>query len=207
MDLMKKPRRWPLMAACLLWFGVAQAGVTDVAPLPASAWKLLEAAPGIRIGGKPGQNASVQVICDAHCPYCAKLERTLQQEHPGLVVRWVPVAYFKPDSAVLAAAILASPDPAASLAANYRGYDFTARRGAYRPPSGRQFQLDPAHAALKQQWLKWGGFTPMVIVRTREGHIVQAQGSTAPFLRDALEQAAPPVSPLKGWRPTSSKGD
>lgn len=189
------------MAACLLWLGAAQAEVTDAVPLPASAWHRLEAAPGIRTGGNPGQKASVQVICDANCPYCAKLERTLQQERPGLVVNWVLVAYFKPDSAALAAAILASPDPAASLTTNYRGYDFAARRGGYQPPSGRQFQLDPTHDALKQQWLTWGGFTPMVIVRARDGRIVQAQGSTAPFLRAALDQAAPAVNGLKAWRP------
>lgn len=204
MDLIGRLRR-PMLAACLLWLGAAQAGITDATPLPASAWGLLEATPGIRVGGDPGHKASVQVVCDANCPYCAKLQRTLPRDYPGLAVRWVFVAYFKPESAALAAAILASPDPAASLAANYRGYDFTTRRGGYRPRAGRPLGLSPAHSALKQQWLKWGGSTPMVLVRTKDGRIVQAQGSTAPFLRAALDQAAPAVGGLKAWQPNSSK--
>lgn len=200
MELIRKSRR-PLLAACLFWLGAAQAALTDATPLPASAWRLLEATPGITVGGDPGWKASVQIVCDANCPYCAKLHRTVQHEYPGLAVRWVFVAYFKPESAALAAAILSSPDPAASLAANYRGYDFSTQRGAHRPPVGRQFQPRPAHAELKQKWVEWGGFTPMVLVRTKDGTIVQAQGSSAPFLRAALEQAAAPVRGLKAWRP------
>jgi hypothetical protein len=117
------------------------------------------------------------------------------------------VAYFKPDSASLAAAILSARDPAASLETNYRNYDFTARSGGYTPPSNRRQHLDAEHTALKQQWVQWGGFTPMIIVRTRDGLILQAMGSGETFVRSVLDQAAPARKVYEAWRPVSSQGD
>lgn len=199
-QMMQKKWPWMLVTACLLWPALAPAQVENYRPLPANAWQLLEATPGIRIGGKPGQKANIQVVCDAHCPSCARLLLTLEQQRPDLALRWVPIAYLKPDSAAAAAAILASPDPASSLTTNYREYDFTARRGGYSAPGSTQRRLDPAHERLKRHWTKWGGFTPMVTVRTRSGRVVQAQGSAGPLLWEAIDQAAPPANGLKPWQ-------
>ncbi|GAB3339023.1 hypothetical protein [Marilutibacter aestuarii] len=186
-----------LLAPVLL----AQAQVRSYRELPEAAWETLQAAPGIRWSGAQGMKASVQVVCDANCPYCARLDRTLRARHPDLAVRWVPTAYFKPDSEAMAAALLSAPDPSAALAANYRDYDFGKNHGGYAPPPAAKRLVD-GHAALKAAWKQWGGFTPMVIVRTRDGRVLQAMGSGDRFLESVLAQAAPPARVYEAWNET-----
>ncbi|QDH71587.1 hypothetical protein [Marilutibacter alkalisoli] len=195
--------RWLLPAMLLLSYaGLAQAESRKYRQLPASAWQQLDQARGVRLTGDAGLTPNVQIVCDPNCPYCARLDRRLREAHKNMPIRWVPVAYFKPDSETMAAAILSARDPVASLEANYRDYDFDARRGGHASPSERM-RLDPGHAELKRAWKQWGGFTPMIIVRTRDGRILRAMGASDAFVESVLEQAAPPVRAYEAWRPSS----
>lgn len=182
------------IAAILLAVGmsaVAQAStpLTEPKAVAAGTWRTLAAAPGAAFGSTGSARQAVQIVCDAHCPYCARLYKTLRTDYPGLPVRWVPIAYFQPDSGRVAAAILSSPDPAAALDRNYQNYDTTARRGGYPTDPDRGDALPQPNAALKQHWQAWGGYTPMVFVRDEEGTVFQATGATGAFLEAALGKA------------------
>ena len=182
------------IAALLLGLGMcsvaqASAPMTEPKPVAAGTWRTLAAASGVAFGSTGSARQAVQIVCDAHCPYCARLYRTLRTDYPGLPVRWVPIAYFQPDSGRVAAAILSSPDPAAALDRNYQNYDTTARRGGYQADPGRGGALPQPNAALKQHWKAWGGYTPMVFVRDEEGTVFQATGATDAFLEAALGKA------------------
>lgn len=185
------------IARCLLLFTVALPCLTAThaqdrmyqpRPLPESAWQVLNAASGVVIGGEGKAEVQVQVIFDAHCPYCARLYERLEQDYPKLVVRWVPIAYFKPDSEHVAAAILATNSPATSLARNFHEYDYARKRGGFRAPPYDRYHLGPKHEALKRRWLDWGGYSPMLIAKTSSGDVVRATGSSEPFLQLALEK-------------------
>ena len=186
---------WTLLA-CTLPVG---AQVQSERVLPDHAWRLLEGAPGVRWTGPTGARANVQVVCDANCPHCARLDTVLREDWPGLAVRWIPVAYFTPESEAMAASILAAPDASGALHDNYRGYDHRRRRGGHvaTDAAGR---LGRELSVVRSQWERWGGFTPMVVVRTGDGRIIQAMGSHGPLLESALQQAAPPGRRYESWK-------
>jgi len=72
-------------------------------------------------GGHPAN--MLYVFFDPNCYYCHLTWKALQPyEKAGLLVRWVPVAYQKPSSLGMAAAILLASDPAAALRQNETGY-------------------------------------------------------------------------------------
>lgn len=179
-------------------------------PLPPSAWQVLESTPAIQVGGSPDLHASVYVVFDANCPHCAKLYQRMQRDYfDDIPVRWVPIAFLKPDSAALAGAILASTDPGKSLNVNYRNYDFENHHGGYRPPADMQFHLASNHYKLKRHWERWGGRTPMITIRTQGGTVLQVLHDKGDGLRRSLELAAPPtpiretkrgVEPKRLWK-------
>ena len=176
--------------------------------MPESAWQVLEAAQGIQVGGSAGQQASIQVIFDTNCPYCARLYEALKREHPKVAVRWVPIAYFRADSGSMAAAILRSPNPAASLDRDFTQYDFGKHHGGYRPSSGGLY-LSAENLALERRWRAWGGFTPMIVIRNKKGRILKTGifGSTSEALREAVESAMAPQPVLRAYRPMSRGKD
>lgn len=198
-----------LVIGCVLlaWLAaapVAAAATTAheiVAPkvLPASAWDHVKGTPGIVFGRTTPGIPDVQMICDVHCPYCARVYTQLVERRPALRVRWVPIAYFKPDSDRVAAAILAAPDPRAALDRNYRAYDHAARRGGYGDASADVLKLDASHAALKERWRGWGRFTPMVLVRAGDGTVLQAAGTSPAFLDPVLDRAGRSKQAYDAW--------
>lgn len=141
------------------------------------AWQVLSQARGITLGARGAQPA-IQIVFDVNSPYGAKLFERLQKQFPDTPMRWVPVAYIHADSATLATAILASPNPAASLRGNFTHYNAAKQDGGYTPPAGspevvrKDFQPE-----LRRRWAeKWGGYTPMTVFRTTQGTIRQAPG-------------------------------
>lgn len=188
----------------LLTLGLAEARAQETAmkPLPQSAWQVLEAAEGIQVGGSAGTHPSIQVIFDANCPHCARLYEVLKREHPDVSVRWIPIAYFRADSGTMAAAIVHAPDPAASLDRNFGQYDFKARHGGFRSGADGAY-LSAANFALGRKWRLWGGFTPMIVIRNRQGQILRTGifGSTSGALRRVVSDAGPPQAVLKPYRP------
>lgn len=158
--------------------------------LPADAFEVVTSARGVQFNGAPGDTPVLHLVCDAHCPYCAKLHVQLGTAFPDRAVRWVPIAYFRPDSAALAARILSSSDPVAALDGNYRTYDFAARRGGHHAMDGRAGMLDYEHGVLRQHWREWGGYTPMVLAPDAQGRLYRARDARPSSIRALLETVA-----------------
>lgn len=158
--------------------------------LPASAWDVLTTSAGIPFGLEPGKQANVQVIFDTNCDYCAKLYLRMQDEpFVGIATRWVPVAFMKQDSAAIANALLASNDPARSLDAFFRSDKAKRNRGDILPSHVMQSRHEPDYAALMKKLGEWGGYTPMIIIRTAAGEVLRVQHDQGEVLRRALDLA------------------
>lgn len=188
--------------------GMARAQQGKFQTLPDSAWTYISSAQGILVGGDPHAQPNIQVIFDANCPYCAKLYTAMHKDHPNVSVRWVPVAYFWADSAALEAAILQADDPVASLDTNFRHYVFSAKHGGYSVPKDRPFHLAAKNVALRREWEKWGAFTPMIVIRTKNGKILQAGGFSDDLrvLGEMLDLAAPTNSfKLRAYEESASR--
>lgn len=62
------------------------------------------------VTGKTASKSTIYMFYDANCPFCHLAWVALQSYRKvGLEVRWIPVAYLKPDSRDKAAAILSAP--------------------------------------------------------------------------------------------------
>lgn len=168
----------------------AQGVELRLTPLPASAWAVLEASPAIPVGVAPGQPANVYVIFDAQCPFCADLYWRLQDDvFRGIGVRWAPVAFMKQDSAAIANVLLAANDPSKALDDYFRANDLNSDKG-YELPS---FVMQARHAQdyneLMRHLSEWGGYTPMIIIRTPAGEVLQVHHDKGEALRRALDLA------------------
>lgn len=86
-------------------------------------WKQLESSHWIA-DGKPGAPRTVYVFTDPNCPYCNKFWADARPwvDSGKVMLRHVMVGILTPTSAGKAAALLASKDPAAALAAYERGH-------------------------------------------------------------------------------------
>lgn len=171
-----------LFFACLSGLVAAQSR-----PLPVGddVWRLLANAQGIDFNGTPSAQPRVHILCDVHCPACARLFVKLEKDYPEVRVRWVPIAYFQPDSSSLAASILQGSHPAVALDRNYRLYDFDLRRGAAVPDGGAL--LGYQNGLLQEAWMKLGGFTPMLFVEDPAGRRFRGNAGTPAALRRMVE--------------------
>lgn len=150
-----------------------------VVQVPAKVWANVQRAQGVTIGGQPGTPLRVQVVFDPDCPYCALLYQFMKREYPSIPVRWVPIAFLLPDSGARAGAILDSPEPAASLAIDFSDYDFNGlgSHGGYAIPKGKHYALPAANVELQRGWeYDWGGATPTVLIRNRDGTVTRVLG-------------------------------
>lgn len=151
-----------------------------------SDWRKLVSSPGVEIGGG---NADMVILCDVHCPYCAKLYVKLRGEHKTLKFRWVPVSYFWSNSGEVAAAIIASNNPEMSLDKNYYRYDYKRQRGWFGIAGVHQYSLGSNNAAVQQMWRTWGGYTPMIVVRNALGDVQKMQDASDSSLLSAIKFA------------------
>ena len=118
-----------LFCACIALATVPPARAADRAQLFAR----VEAARAIVEGAREPKRV-LYVFFDANCYYCHLTWKALQPyEAVGLQVRWVPVAYQKPSSAGMAAALLLARDPAVALKQNETGYRAESYDGAIKP--------------------------------------------------------------------------
>ena len=183
------------LLACFAAIGSVHGQEVRTKVLPTSAWQVLEDARGIRVGGPIDARPSIQVIFDANCPYCARLHESLLRDHPEIAVRWVPIAYFRTDSAVLAAAILNSPDPQASLRRNFSEYDYKSHHGGYPVPERHaSVPFGKAQTELEKFWKTWGGYTPMYIFRDKQGQIRMTGGAAGYIVEQVIKMSAPATS-------------
>lgn len=160
--------------------------------LPDSAWATLANAKGIVIDDARHAQPSIQVVFDPNNPYDAWVYRRLRRDYPNIPVRWVPVAYMSADSAAMAGAMLASSDPAASLAQDLGQYDKQAKHGGYPLPAGHRWGLPAANQTLFEAWKNWGGYTPMFVLRGRDGRVLKTGGARADVLRSVVAHARKP---------------
>lgn len=145
------PRRLLALGVCLLLAVGAQLSIAQshARELFQADWELVGRSPGIVVAktGRP----SVQVIFDANCPNSARLYQHLQRQALPVSMRWVPVAWLRPNSLKKAAALLAAPDPAAALDDNFNRYDFRRYEGAVVPASVPR-ELPQQIESLQSHW-------------------------------------------------------
>jgi thiol:disulfide interchange protein DsbG len=144
----------------------------------------LEKSAFIETGEHDHPRRTVYVIFDANCPFCSAAYQSLRASNSaGLRVRWVPVAYLRPDSQGRAAAILESSDPAAALKSNEEGFDKTAHTGGIAPlahPAPSSVASLEANNALMDK-LKVTA-TPGWIYRDDQGQIQRQVGLPEPMM-------------------------
>ena len=159
--------------------------------LPASAWAVLEASPASPVGLAPGQPAKVYVIFDANCPYCADLYWRLQGDaFRSIGMRWAPVAFMKQDSAAIADVLLAANDPSKALDDYFRTNDLNSDKGHELPSFVMQARHAQDYTGLMRHLGEWGGYAPMIIIRTPAGEVLQVRHDQGEPLRLALGLAA-----------------
>lgn len=151
--------------------------------VPLTVWSQLEGARSIQRRGA-GQ-AGIQVVFDPFCPASANLFRKLEQEHPEALVRWVPVAYYRRDSAAVAHALLAAGTPFQAMAAQFESLS--------RPDAPRAEPLRPGpqqavNPEILQSALGLGGYTPMVFSRSDSGAVQLHRGHYDSAIEQALER-------------------
>ena len=117
--------------------------------------------------------STLYVFFDPNCIYCHLTWKALQPyEKAGLQVRWVPVAFLKPDSAGKAAAILQARNQEAAFRENELRFNTVTEEGGVKPLS------EPAAASLARirdngQLMEHFGSngTPTLVWRTRAGAV------------------------------------
>jgi thiol:disulfide interchange protein DsbG len=144
----------------------AQSATTPVAPkqLAQEDWHALKQAAGITVGKG---YVAIHIIFDPHCPYSAKVFERLKQANLKQAIRWVPVAYFKPDSAQLAATLLQSKEPLKALEQNFALYDQQAQRGGL-PVAADAPPLPQPQRYLQRRWMQWSAATPQIVIITNQ---------------------------------------
>ena len=144
----------------------------------------LEKSTFIETGEHDHPRRTVYLIFDANCPFCSAAYQSLKTyNNSGLRVRWVPVAYLRPDSQARAAAILEASDPAAALKSNEEGFDKTKHTGGMAPldhPTPKSVAALAANNDLMDK-LKITA-TPGWIYRDDEGQIQRQIGLPEPMM-------------------------
>ena len=118
--------------------------------------------------GPPGA-PQMLVFFDPNCPACARLWPRVRPQMRQLRLRWIPVAWARPDSLGVAAALLEAPDPAAALARNEQGFDAAQGHGARMAA----YTVAPAtRAAVARNTALWRdqiGMLPTLMYRDATG--------------------------------------
>jgi thiol:disulfide interchange protein DsbG len=149
------------------------------------------------IEGAKNPKQIVYVFSDPNCPFCDLTWKALQPyEAEGLQVRWIQVAFLRPDSAGKAAALLQAKDAEAAMKANELNFNFPDEEGGIAPvqvSSQMQAALN-ANAELMREF----GFTgtpAMVYKSPTTGQVVAKPGMPRPStLGDEFGLPAVPVT-------------
>ncbi|HUX18145.1 MAG TPA: hypothetical protein VMV63_03035 [Acidithiobacillus sp.] len=127
--------------------------------------------------GNPAPIAAPQPVPAQAAPGCNHGGWRCQRADPfrgqpwrnRLRVRWIPVAFVRPDSLGMAVSILYAAHPRQTLDLNEGHYDFRTRRGGMLPA----FQIPPAQAAAIRGntalWRRVFGVTPMILYPSATG--------------------------------------
>lgn len=148
--------------------------------VPLTVWSSLDAAEGIQ---RPGSGvARVQVVFDPFCPSSANLYRKVEQEYPGAAVRWIPVAYYRRNSATVARTLLDASSPYEAM-----GDQFTRLSQGTADVDGAGRRGVPAiNPDILQSAEGLGAYTPMVFSRTPAGGVQLHRGHYSSAMDQAL---------------------
>lgn len=117
--------------------------------------------------GKKSENP-VFIFLDPNCVFCNYVYRAAEPYiKAGADIRWVPVAFLRPDSAGKLAAIMNAADPAAALAHHEQTY----KSGGIKPvePKPDQRAAYDANNALMSEIGASG--TPAIVYKTAKGEV------------------------------------
>ncbi len=182
-----------LLAFLLGFAGLAQAGTAahprapgavfrvPLAALPDTLNRLLREARNLRsFHTGPRHAPRLTVFFDPNCPFCARFWQSLWPRHREYRIRWIPVAYVRPDSARVAASILLANAPQAALVQNEEHFDYSNHRGGVMPAYRVPPELDRAIAKNTQFWRHWFGMLPVFFFRSATGtHLFVGRPSPA----------------------------
>lgn len=152
--------------------------------VPLTVWSQLEDARAIQPAD--AGPADVQVIFDPFCPASANLYRKVRQEHQGAAVRWIPVAYYRRESAAVAHALLAAESPFQAMGAQLESLS---RPEASRARAPRQATREAVNPVVLQQAQELGAYTPMVFSRSTSGGVTLHKGHYSSAIEQALGAA------------------
>lgn len=170
-----------LVAACMALAACSQQDSTSTKDTPKrnpSVEIVAAEAKGFTVGAMMNANA-VYVFFDAQCPHCAHLWEASVPLHKKAKFVWIPVGLINPSSSSQGAALLASADPALSMAAHEKS--MLAGQGGISAPSS----VDPAMAdAIKSNTRLFNNLgvesVPFIVARNpRTGLTVTRSGSLA----------------------------
>ena len=170
-----------LVAACMALAACSQQDSTSTKDTPKrnpSVEIVAAEAKGFTVGAMMNANA-VYVFFDAQCPHCAHLWEASVPLHKKAKFVWIPVGLINPSSSSQGAALLASADPALSMAAHEKSM-LAGQGGISAQPS-----VDPAMAdAIKSNTRLFNNLgvesVPFIVARNpRTGLTVTRSGSLA----------------------------
>lgn len=158
-------------------------------PISANTWSEVKLLSGISSSQDPGLKNNLYIFFDPNCHICARLinqdksalEKSLTDEPtvegsaslaPAAI--WIPVAYMKPSSRDMAAAMLRSQS-FKSISKNFQNFNFEKRQGFTIEvvPTSREINN---LAQAKQVWSKLGGGTPMFVYQDKQGKYLKFIG-------------------------------
>ena len=127
----------------------------------------------------------VHAFIDLNCGYCSALYQQLRPliDQGRVRVHWIPVAILHESSLALAAALMQSAAPAATLAEHEAKRDPSSGDGGLRgqPPSARTQQAIEANSGLLKVVNEGVAATPFILFRGKNGQVFQHAG----LLREA----------------------
>lgn len=144
--------------------------------------------------GSTNPKSTIYAFFDPNCIFCHLLWKELKPyEKAGLRTIWVPVAFLKPSSVGIGAAILEAKNPAAAFERNEEKFVEKTETGGIKPlakPGAKTLNSLKANTMLMAQFGQGG--TPLIVWKDKDGKIQTAEGlpklSSLPAITGLPEQ-------------------
>lgn len=151
-------------------------------PISANTWSEVKLLSGISSSQDPGHKNNLYIFFDPNCHICARLisqdnsalEKSSTDKSTTVVsmslaptATWIPVAYMKPSSRDMAAAILRSQN-FSTISNNFQKFNSEKYQGftSEAVPTTKEIN---SLAQAKQVWTKLGAGTPMFVYQDKQG--------------------------------------
>lgn len=148
--------------------------------VPLTVWSRLAQAEGIQ---RPGTGvARVQVVFDPFCPSSANLYRKVEQEYPGAAVRWIPIAYYRRSSALVARELLEASSPYDAMGEQFMRLS----QGTADGDSAGRHGATAVNPDTLESAKALGAYTPMVFSQTPAGGVHLHRGHYSSAMDQAM---------------------